>query len=59
MRHFERIRKYPHHFDPGFGSVIEWKSVDVVSLVYMILDGDYYINADMENIIPLMAEWYS
>ena len=59
MRHFERIRKYPHHFDSGFGAVIEWKSVAVVSLVYMSLDGDYYINADMENIMPLMAEWYS
>ena len=57
VRRSERIRKYPQRYNPGFGSDIEWKNEDVVSIVYMIQDGYLNRNINTDDILSLLAEW--
>ena len=59
MRLSKITRKYPQKYDPGFGAAREWKSYAVSSLVYMIKDGDYDRNIDIENILSLLDDWYA
>ena len=59
MRSSNRIRKYPQRYDPGFGASRDWENGSVTSLVYMICDGVYDTNVDTNNILYLLAEWYS
>ena len=57
MRHSERIRNYPHWYNPGFRAAREWKNDAVASILYMIQDRDLNINVDMDDILSLLAEW--
>ena len=49
--------KYPHQFDPLFGSAIQYNSEGVASLVYMIRNRDYDRNVDTEKVLYLLAGW--
>ena len=46
-------------YDQGFQASGEWKNEYVASIVYMIQDGDLNINVDMDEILVLLADWYS
>ena len=59
VRRSECIRKYPHWYDPVFGTAREWKSDAVASLVYLIQDGDLNSNVDMYEILSLLSECYA
>ena len=57
MRHSNRMRKYPHHFDPGYGATRDCNSDYVASLVCMIHYWHYDRNVDMYKILYLLAKW--
>ena len=59
VRLSERIRKFPHRYNPGFGAAREWKNDSIASIVYMIQDRDFDSNVDTDEILSLMAEWYA
>ena len=57
MRRSERIRHFPHRYNPGFGAAREWKNDDVASIFYMIQDRDLNSDVDTDDILSLLAEW--
>ena len=59
VRLLKCIRKYPQWFDPGFWYEREWKSLSVVSLVYIIRYYDYDSNLDTDEIRSLIADCYA
>ena len=40
MIHYERIRKYPHQYEPQFGADRDWNSDTVNIIVGVIQSGD-------------------
>ena len=59
MRPSECTRKFPHQYEPWFGADRQWKSDDVESIVYMIKSEDFNRNVDTDDILSIMADWYS
>ena len=59
MRRSECIRKYPHRYNPHFGASRKWNNNTVESIVYMIQDEDLNRDVDIDEILLLLAEWYS
>ena len=59
VRCSERIRNSPQRYKPGFGAASEWNNDNVASIVYMIQDRDFDINVDTDDILSLLAEWYT
>ena len=59
MRRSERIRKSPQRYNPGFGAAREWKNAAVASIVYMIQYRDLNSNVYTDDILSLLAEWYT
>ena len=59
VRRSERIRNSPQWYNPGYGAAREWNYDAVATIVYMIQDRDININVDMDDILSLLAEWYS
>ena len=49
--------KYPHKYDPVFGSAIELNSDNVASLLYMIQSGYYDDNVGSDDILSLLGHW--
>ena len=49
------LEKYPHQYDPGFGTAREWKNSDVASILYMIKYGDINSNIDTDDILLLLS----
>ena len=56
---FQTRQKSPQHYNPGFGSAREWKNDDVSSIVYMNQYRDLDSNVDTDDILLLLAEWYT
>ena len=59
LRRSERIRNSPQRYNPGFGAARECKNDAVASIVYMIQDMDLNSNADTDDILLLLDEWYA
>ena len=55
VRCSKRIRNSPQRYNTGFKDSIEWKNVDVASIVYIIQDRDPNSNVDTDDILSLMA----
>ena len=53
VRRYERIRKYPKRYNPGFGAAREWNNDDVASIGYMIQYRDLNRNVDTDDILDL------
>ena len=51
VRRYERIRKSPQQYEPGFGADREQNNDDVASVVYMIQYGYININVDKNCIL--------
>ena len=54
MKRSGRMRKYPHRYDPLFGSARVCNSDDVTSIVYMIQYGYFNSNVDTYEIRSLL-----
>ena len=59
VRRSERIINSPQRYNPGYGIAREWKNDDVASMVYIIQDRDLTRNVYMDDILSLLAEWYT
>ena len=57
LRRSGRIRKSPQRYDPGFVDARDWNNDTVVSILYIIQDGDLNINVDTDDILSLLTEW--
>ena len=59
MRHSKNNSKPPQLFDSGLGVKIEYKSGNVLSLVYIIQYNYYDSNVDTDKILSLLYGWDS
>ena len=58
VRRSERIRNYPHRYNPVFRAAREWNNDAIASIVYIIQDRDLNSNVDTDDIQSLLDEWY-
>ena len=57
MRRSKHVIKYSHRYDTVLRASREWKSDYVAIIVYMIQDGIFKKNVDMDEMLSLLTEW--